>query len=344
MTLPRAYGPALGRAVYRQRPEDFEVEELIDFSADGDGPHQLLQVRKIGANTVYVAAQLARFAGVAERDVGYSGLKDRHALAIQYFSVPTPPAGIDWSAFAVDGVEILQALAHRRKLRRGAHRSNRFSLRLTQVDAARAAVEARLQQIARQGFPNWFGEQRFGHGNRRSADMLLKGGGRQLNRNQRSFALSALRSELYNEILGRRVADGSWNQALPGEPLLLDGRGSWFIPEQIDDKILDRVERGEIHPSGALVGLPGKQPLSGPVAEVENAVQAGYPGIEAVFQRYHLEADRRALRCLPRGLRWSWPEAGQLRLDFELVRGSFATSLLQELFEAEDAAVKSRAD
>ncbi len=337
MSMPRAFGPALGRAVFRQRPEDFEVEELLDFGADGDGPHQLLRVRKVGANTVFVAGQLARFAGVAERDVGYSGLKDRHALAIQYYSLPTPPAGVDWSSFAVDGVAILQAAPHRRKLRRGAHRGNRFSLLLTEVDAAVDAVEQRLQRIAADGFPNWFGEQRFGHSNRQSAQALLQGGGRKLNRNQRSFALSALRSELYNEILSRRVEDGSWNQALPGEPLLLDGRGSWFIPEQIDQEIVDRIARGEIHPSGALVGLAGKQTLSGAVAELEKTVLDRYPGIESVFQRFHLEADRRALRCLPRQLRWQWPAAGQLRLDFELVRGSYATSLLHELFEAVDA-------
>lgn len=337
MSMPRAYGSALGRAVFRQRPEDFEVEEVIDFQADGDGPHHLLKIRKIGANTVFVAGLLARFAGVAERDVGYSGLKDRHALAIQYYSVPTPPSGIDWSAFSAEGVTILQASAHRRKLRRGAHRSNRFKLLLTQVDAPVDAVEERLQRIAVDGFPNWFGEQRFGHGNRQSAQVLLKGGGRTLNRNQRSFALSALRSELFNEILSGRVEDGSWSQALPGEPLLLDGRGSWFIPEEIDETIVDRLARGDIHPSGALVGLVGKQPLSGPVAELEGAVLARYPGIESVFQRYKLEADRRALRCLPRQLRWQWPNEGQLRLDFELVRGSFATSLLQELFDAVDA-------
>jgi tRNA pseudouridine13 synthase len=343
MSMPRAFGPALGSAAFRQRPEDFEVEELIDFAADGDGPHQLLRVRKIGANTVYVAGLLARYAGVAERDVGFSGLKDRHALAIQYFSVPTPAAGIDWSSFVADGVQILQATPHRRKLRRGAHCGNRFSLLLSGIEAPAEAVDQRLQRIALDGFPNSFGEQRFGRGNRDSAQMLLRGGGRQLNRNQRSFALSALRSELFNEILGLRVADGSWNRALPGEPLLLDGRGSWFIPEQIDAEIEARLARGEIHASGALVGLPGKQTLGGPVAELEHEVLARYPGIESVFQRFNLEADRRALRCLPRQLRWHWPEPGQLRLDFELVRGSFATSLLQEIFDAEDAA-KSRGE
>lgn len=334
MSLPRAYGEALGRAGFRLQPADFEVEELLAFAADGEGPQQLLKVRKTGANTAYVAGLLARHASVHPRDVGYSGLKDRHAVATQYYSVPQPRAAVDWLGFSAEGVEILEASAHRRKLRRGSHLGNRFRIRLVQLSADHEALAARLQQIATGGFPNYFGEQRFGRGNRAAYQRLLAGD-RRLSRDQRGFALSALRSEIYNRILAIRVAAGTWDQAQPGEPLLLDGRGSWFVPELIDEEIAERLRSGQLHPSGSLAGSSNR-PLQGPVAELEAAVLAEFPGCEAVFQRLRVDADRRALRACPRGLAWSFPQADQCLLEFELARGCFATALLQELLELTD--------
>lgn len=334
MSLPRAYGQALGQAAFRQSPADFEVEELLSFEADGEGPQQLLTIRKTGANTAYVAGLLARHAGVHPRDVGYSGLKDRHAVATQYYSLPQPRVGVDWSSFSAEGVEILAVSAHRRKLRRGSHQGNRFRIRLVQLNAERDALQARLAQIARGGFPNYFGEQRFGRSNRAAYQRLLAGD-RRLSRDQRGFALSALRSEIFNRILAIRVANGSWDQAQPGEPLLLDGRGSWFVPDALDEEISERLRSGQLHPSGALAGHCSR-PLQGLVAEMEAAVLAEFPGCDAVFQRLRVDADRRALRACPRGLTWDFPQADQCLLEFELARGCFATALLQELFELTD--------
>ena len=99
--LPRAHGavPPLTTRL-RSTPEDFRVEEILGYDADGNGEHALLWVEKRGENTDWVARELARFAGVPPLDVGYAGLKDRHAVTRQAFSVqlagrPDP----DWSAF-----------------------------------------------------------------------------------------------------------------------------------------------------------------------------------------------------------------------------------------------------
>lgn len=336
MSLPRAYGEALGQASFRRQPADFVVEERLGFQADGDGPQQLIRLRKTGANTAWVAAQLARHAGVAELEVGYSGLKDRHAVATQFYTVPTPRSGVDWGALAVEGVEILQVDAHRRKLRRGSHQGNRFQIRLVEVQADVDAVQARLQRIASAGFPNYFGEQRFGHGNREGWQRLLAGD-RRMSRNQRGFALSALRSEIFNRILAARVLDGSWNQALPGEPLMLDGRGSWFVPEALDQALLVRISEGEVHPSGRLAGI-AKRPLQGPAADIEAAVMADFPAAESTFRRLRVDADRRALRAMPRSLSWQMLAPDEWLLDFELARGVYATALLQELLDLTDLA------
>ncbi|HFD39876.1 MAG TPA: tRNA pseudouridine(13) synthase TruD, partial [Anaerolineae bacterium] len=89
-TLPSPYGPPLGQAVLRSRPEDFQVEEIPVCMPDGAGEHVWLKICKRGQNTDWVARQLARFAGVRPRDVSFAGLKDRHAVTEQWFSVHLP--------------------------------------------------------------------------------------------------------------------------------------------------------------------------------------------------------------------------------------------------------------
>ena len=151
LELPYAYGNPPLTAVLRSTPEDFQVEEILGYDADGNGEHALLWVEKRGANTDWVARELAKFAGIPPLNVGYAGLKDRHAVTRQTFSVqlagkPDP----DWSAFPAEGVKVLAATRHTRKLKRGALRGNRFVLVLRQVDgrsdpqADRAARRAEL--------------------------------------------------------------------------------------------------------------------------------------------------------------------------------------------------------
>lgn len=82
-----AHGGPVARGVLRAHPGDFEVEEVLGFEPDGSGEHVLLWIEKTGANTDWVARQLARAAGVAPMAVGYAGLKDRHAVTRQAFTV-----------------------------------------------------------------------------------------------------------------------------------------------------------------------------------------------------------------------------------------------------------------
>ena len=84
-------------------PDDFIVTELMDVIPSGEGEHYWLDISKTKCNTEQVAKQLARFANVAYRDVGYSGLKDFFAQTRQWFSVWKPKGGVPaWSEFTMD--------------------------------------------------------------------------------------------------------------------------------------------------------------------------------------------------------------------------------------------------
>ena len=140
---PRFLGSgSLVTGALRSSPEDFKVDEILGFTASGEGPHALLTVRKRGANTEWVARELARSAGCKPFEVGFAGLKDRHAVAVQHFTVHLPgKAGPDWAALQDPEFRVLSATRHRRKLPRGALAGNRFSILLRETTGDRGATD-----------------------------------------------------------------------------------------------------------------------------------------------------------------------------------------------------------
>ncbi|MDQ3618292.1 MAG: tRNA pseudouridine(13) synthase TruD, partial [Pseudomonadota bacterium] len=212
-TLPRAHGAAVLEARIRTAPEDFFVEELPGFEATGSGEHLLLTIEKRSMNTAFAAKRIAQWAGVGEMAIGYAGMKDRHAVTRQRFSVHLPrriapdlallQAG-SLEVTAADSLRVIDHQWHAKKLPRGALAGNRFVLMLRKVHGEREAIEARLQRIAGYGVPNYFGEQRFGRDGDNIANALAMFAGRRVRREQRGLLLSAARSELFNRVLAAR--------------------------------------------------------------------------------------------------------------------------------------------
>ncbi len=331
-SLPRALGGVVGSGSLRNVPEDFQVDEILGFALAGEGEHVYLYIEKRDTNTEWLARQLARFARVPPRDLGYAGLKDRHALTRQWFSVrPGPGPEPDWGAFENDGIHILRTVRHRRKLRRGALRGNRFRLCVRDLQADPSALETRLQALAEAGVPNYFGEQRFGHDNSNltCADQLFAGGPNP-GRHRRSLALSAVRSWLFNEVLARRVHGGTWARPIPGDLLQPDGSHGVFLAESIDAEIERRAKALEIHPTGPLWGIERIRPL-GPAGATEQAVAQAHRSWIDGLEHLRVEGDRRALRVPVEPLDWDLSRPGCLELSFALSAGAYATVVLREL-------------
>jgi tRNA pseudouridine13 synthase len=336
--LPRAHGDAVLTARIRATPGDFFVEELPGFEPSGSGEHLLLTIEKRGMNTAFAAKRIAQWASVGEMAIGYAGLKDRHAVTRQRFSVHLPRrVAPDLSALqdddaSVESLRVLEHHWHAKKLPRGALAGNRFVLALRDVQGERAVIESRLQAIAARGVPNYFGEQRFGREGDNVASALAMFSGRRVRREQRTMLLSAARSELFNRVLAARVREGSWDQALDGEVWMLDGSRSVFGPEPFDDLLAQRLAAFDIHPSGPLWGR-GELRSRGRAAQVELAALGGE---ESAALRLGLEAaglnqERRALRLRPSGLVWRWLDDDVLEIAFALAPGAYATVVLAEL-------------
>ena len=333
--LPRAHGGAAGKARLRAAPEDFVVREWLGFAADGEGEHLLLRVRKRGANTMWVARQLARQAQIHPRDVGFAGLKDRDAVAEQAFTVPARSAiGLAWEGVKGEGYEVLSAERTRRKLKRGALRGNDFEIVLRDFTGDPALLEQRLQAMAVAGVPSWFGPQRFGRAgsNLRLAREWFAGQAEPHERAQRGFALSAARAAIFNAVLARRVSDGTWDRLQPGEIVNLDGSGSIFVAEAIDETLQERCRRLDVHPTGPLWGAVSRDEPTAGTAALEHDVAQRESLLAEGLVRAGLQAERRALRAPVRELQWTI-DACDVRMSFRLQRGCFATAVLHELIE-----------
>lgn len=312
---PRVHSEPLFAAQLRTVPDDFQVTENLGWEPSGDGEHDFLLVEKTGANTEWVARKIAQHAGVAHGEVGYAGLKDRHAVNTQWYSVPRWHAP-DWASLCVEGVRVLQVTRHLRKLRRGAHRSNRFRIILrytTPPDLE--SVRTRLQQIGEHGVPNYFGEQRFGRNgaNLQLADNWARG--RRLPRHKRSLAISAVRAFAFNELLATRVQDASWDRLLAGDKANLDGSASVFEIPEIDEELRRRCATMDIHPAVALASDGG------------DMAPAHW---QEALNKARVQPDTRSLRLPVRDLAME-ANNNQLCLSFTLGRGSFATAVLREI-------------
>ena len=336
--LPFAHGQPTLAGRLRAVPEDFQVREEIPFTLDGAGEHAWLWVRKRSANTDWVARRLAERAGVPPGAVSYAGLKDRHAVTEQWFSVHLPGRSEpDWWANPDPDFTVLNAVRHSRKLRRGALSGNTFHITLRDLDGDPAEWTARLQLVAATGVPNYFGEQRFGReaGNLEQAEAMLRGALKVRDRHQRGLYLSAARSALFNAVLAQRVTDGTWNQPLPGEVLMLAGTHSIFAVDDVDETIRQRIAAFDLHPTGPLWGA-GDLRSGGVVRVLEEAAAATLPVFRDGLAAAGLKQERRALRLAVREATLEFPEPGVAVLAFKLPAGAYATTVLRELAQPVD--------
>ena len=307
---PNAYPASGASATLKLLNADFIVTELPLQPPCGEGEHIWLDVEKNGANTAFVAQQLADAAGVPERDVGYAGLKDRHAIARQWFSIHLPKGDTpDLTRLQHPEFKVLGQSRHLKKLRAGDLQGNRFRIVLRDVTGDRDAIERNLQAVASHGVPNYFGAQRFGHdgGNVEQGRAMLAREVRVRNPKKKGIYLSAVRSFVFNEVLALRIRQGLWGQTLPGD-----------VPDEAG------------RPTGPLWGR-GRVSSSDQAQALENGVAERHATLCDGMEHAGLEQARRALVVCPADMAWDWPLAEQLVLTFALPAGAYATSVLNEI-------------
>ncbi len=296
-------------AQFKAAVEHFVVRETLSFEPSGSGEHQYLLVRKRGLNTSDVAARIARQAGVPTRDVGYAGMKDKWAVADQWFSV----AGSDFdvAGFGEEQDEELAVLTqsrHEKKLKRGAVAKNSFEILLTGV--------ADVPPIEDTRFPNYFGPQRLGQDNvARAKAWIVNRRRRRISPFKQGLYLSVLRSVLFNAVLDMRVNQGNWCEPLSGD--VLDEEGN---------------------PTAPMWGR-GRSATAGEAAEIEAAALAPFEKIMEALEFAGVVQGRRSLLARAEALVVESDADGDVRLAFDLPSGSYATVFLAQHFELHDVSL-----
>jgi len=347
--LPRVCGSPLLRGQFKVRADDFCVTEELGFECSGKGEHLWLLVRKTGISTPDAAAFLARAAGVRISALSWSGLKDKHGVCRQWFSVHTPGKALHaLQCLESDALVIEKTQRNHRKIRRGSHRSNHFRIRLRSLvpDSQEVAtmtalddLEKRIDWIMSNGVPNYFGEQRFGFSNLENAAEFFRGHRTPRSRLERGMWLSAARSAIFNAVLAQRVLDGTWNQYLRGDVMNLDGSASVFVTDSWDKTLHHRLQSMDIHPTGPMWGQGALRSMA-EVLALESETAHNMDVFSEGLMRMGLQQERRSLRLPVKALNYSrlalqsCEGAGQtpdIELSFSLPSGSYATAVLHEL-------------
>lgn len=360
--LPRWHEdlPRLPGAI-KSFPEDFVVEEIPAYEPTGEGDHLFLWIEKRDLSGEQLLKQLARQLDIPQNDIGCAGIKDRFAVTRQWISVPARSES-KLANVSAEQCRILKAARHGNKLRTGHLKGNRFSIvvripkpgsfssRASFLDAeiespadqsVRRAFETAQQWVSRlqaKGFPNYYGEQRFGREGDTAAlgfDLLA---GRKSPKDipyaRRKFllrlSLSAAQSELFNQVLAARLADGLVDTVLAGDVMEVVASGGKFV---VEDPATEqpRCDRYETVVTGPMFGPKMKLPTGVP-AEREARILAEAGLTMDQFRGFGdlLSGTRRALVVRPGEITVQPIDEG-LRFEFTLPPGVYATTLLAEM-------------
>ncbi|MBN2336790.1 tRNA pseudouridine(13) synthase TruD [Candidatus Bathyarchaeota archaeon] len=329
--------------VIKKKPEHFVVEEILSYEPSGVGDHLYVSVTKTNLNTRDVQLGLAKLFQARPEGIGKAGLKDRHSVSTQTFSIlfdGEKPDPSDASSLIEEfiGVRVNSARYHTNKLRSGHLRGNRFTITVTdlevEVDEAVSRAEAIRSELQRTGVPNFYGSQRTGEegDNTISGWMLLQGRKRIRDRWLRRYLVSCYQSYLCNRYLTLRVEKGLFGRVLVGDIAQKYDTGGMFWVEDAEAE-QRRYRDKEITFTAPMFGYKMKQPkLEAMELEREVIEEAGVT--DEQYRALKAKGTRRLGRLLPEVAVFVCDEG--LRLCFMLSKGGFATTVLREFMKADD--------
>ena len=311
----------------------------------------VLKIRKKELTTWEMLDILSRHLGIRQRDIGYAGLKDKHAMTIQYISIMATHAP-KLEDFTHPQIKILDRIRHNNKIRIGHLKGNRFHLRFKKVlGVQKEMLDSVLAWIKEHGAPNYFGHQRFGmYGdNWQEGQKILSGELKMRDRKNRAFLISAYQSYLFNNWLSKRIElcrlleDFSETEAeevlklpegtlagskkqknffkiLEGDLLMHYPYGRIFYAEELP-KEAERFGERDLSVTGL---IPGKK-----VKLAEGAARE----IEQAFDEEIREnGSRRYAWIFPTEIRGKYiPEKAHYELGFFLPKGCYATNVVDLL-------------
>lgn len=325
--------------VLRAKPSHFVVHEIPLYQPSGSGSHLYINITKELETTEEVANQIAKLLCISQRDVGFAGMKDKHAITTQTFSVPV---GNDQSPEII--IEKLNSITakinwsklHVNKLKTGHLIGNTFSILISNLENEEDSFDRAnniVKSICETGLPNFFGEQRFGvdNDNAERGLAIIRGNLSVRDKWLRRFLLSSLQSNLCNKYLATRL-ERKLFRIIPGDICKKHDTGGLFASENVVEE-QQRYEKKEISFTAPIYG-PDMWFADCNAADLENEIleKSGIKMEE--LDKAGILGTRRLGRLLVSDLKIEKCEEGILT-SFSLPKGAFATTVLREIMKNE---------
>ncbi|WP_119344582.1 tRNA pseudouridine(13) synthase TruD [Facilibium subflavum] len=320
----------------KQSPADFIVTEEIDFNLTGEGEHIWLYIEKTGINTKELIKKLAQFCNLPRHHIGYSGLKDKHAITRQWISVYYPgKKEIDFSGFHHPGITLLDITRHHKKLKIGTHKFNRFSLVIREVSQPFTDIQTKLEQIKTNGFLNYYGIQRFGFDNLEKAQQWIAGE-YQPEKSEQGFLYSVIRAYLFNAYIDYKKQQNTLYKAMPGDIVGLINSNSFFmVTDETLEDINQRIKLHKLALAGVLVGKEQKLHFQhNALTQYQDFCRKHQQYVDFLINKMDMQF--RSTLIIPQDITYEFDHDNHLlKLDFSLPCGSYATSLVDALSHSE---------
>jgi len=338
---------------FQQTVERFFVEEIPLYSFTGNGNFLILKIKKTDMSTWKLITVLAKATGLQERDIGYAGLKDKNATAIQYISLPKKYEKELNKNLTTEKIEIVERTYNKAPIKIGHLKGNRFSIILHYINEKDAKFfNTTAKRMQTKGIPNYYGYQRFGE----ESKSYLQGkeiahSGKKLKGAKEKLLVSAYQSHLFNKWLGQRV---KLSTIIATEKADVAAKKLKY-PLELVKVLAKQPQLFKLFLGDVIMPYPyGKTNF---VKDMYQSAQSfeqaktsptgllcGANALRAKSDAYHLEEayDDTELSSLKgdRRFAWIWPkevetkydnEAKKLTVDFYLPKGSYATTFLEEV-------------
>lgn len=343
---------------FSKNSNDFVVREIPLYEFSGSGEHLILHIQKKDLSTNELLKDLSAATGVKARDFGYAGLKDKQGLTFQYISMPKKYEK-ELANFSHEKCKIIDTFLHNNKLKIGHLKGNSFFIRLKKVNKIDALkIEQVFNNIKENGFPNYFGYQRFGknNDNAKTGLEILKNELSFKNNKLNNFLISAFQSELFNTYLSKRIEISRFSNDFSKQELLALYKDKTLVDnlkkqkqffKLFDNEIYEHYPYGkvfnenleeglkrflarDISPSGIILGAKPKL-NEGFLGEIENNIYKDYFDLLKTQN-----GSRRYLWTYTSNEKLNYnEELAQLSLEFSLQKGSYATVVLDEIIHLE---------
>ena len=301
------FTPLSGKPLYvakiKEAPENFNVDEQELYPLSGDGQHYYYKLTKNNLNTEDALQFLAKEFKLSRRDIGYAGKKDKLAITTQWISLPQKIEDFEKEG----SLKLVYQGKHSNKLRMGHLKGNHFEIKVSiEEEINWDLIHERKNFILENGFPNYFGEQRYGKNNHLLGKRIFDGEPFRGSKSKKLFFLSAFQSHVFNLWLEKRIKHGTLLKFIEGDLSLLD--------HQVV--------------SGPIFGLKMNKP-TGQALKIEENLREEFDITDQKLSDAKLDGNRRAGRVLLKELDLS-PCEGGILFKFFLPKGSYATVLISE--------------